>query len=220
MARMLGAVQHNEMRRSAPGFLNLMRMLLVPPMAVFNHANFILPFVYVLPAQLWTFVTCSWMLRTSACIVAAQDGHLRITQHTCSVLRAAMYNLAMLLGGPSLQSPAAAPKDGVQQCGALQGVVLLGLYLHVILLLVVPCLAVYLIELNMKVSFVRSQGLGFEQTWAIMDSSLIKAVAGYGAVVGGWMACEMSVLTVAPLRCSDQGLLTWSVPLFQQHAQA
>jgi hypothetical protein len=209
MVRMLGSVRSKH-RRKAHKFLNLMRMLIVPPMAVFNHANFVLPFVYVLPAQLWTFVTCSWMMRTSSCIVAQHSENLQLTQQTCSILRNAMYNLGMLLGGlPQSTSP-----NGVQGlCGALQGVVLLGLYLHVVLLVVVPCLAVYLVELSLKVSFVKCSGLQFQHTWAIMDSTLIKVVAGYGAVVGGWMACEMAVLTIAPLHCTDDGLLSWDMPL-------
>ena len=208
MARMLGSVR-NKHRRKAHKFLNLMRMLIVPPMAVFNHANFVLPFVYVLPAQLWTFVTCSWMMRTSACIVAQHSENLQLTQQTYSVLRNTMYNLGMLLGGP----PESTAPGGVQQCGALQGVVLLGLYLHVVLLVVVPCLAVYLIELNMKVGFVKSSGFQFEHAWAIMDSTMIKVLTGYGAVVGGWMACEIAVLIIAPLHCTDDGLLSWNMPI-------
>lgn len=206
MARMLGSVK-NKHRATTGKFLNLMRSLIVPPMAVFNHANFVLPFAFVLPAQMWTFVTCSWMMRTSTCIVAQQAENLQLSQQACGVLRNAMYNLGMLLGGP----PQGAVTNAVHECGGLQGVVLLGLYLHVLLLVVVPCLAVYLIELNMKLSFIKTHALSLEHTWPIMDSKLIKVVMGYGAVVGGWMACEVAVLTIAPLQCTDAGLLTWAM---------
>jgi hypothetical protein len=209
MARMLGSV-NNKHRAKTGNFLSLMRSLIVPPMAVFNHANFVLPFAFVLPAQLWTFATCTWMMRTSACIIAQQAEHLQLSQQACGVLRSVMYNLGMLLGGPPQGSAAA---NAVHECGGLQGVVLLGLYLHVVLLLVVPCLAVYLIELNMKLSFIKSEKLRLDHTWPIMESTLIKVVLGYAAVVGGWMACEVAVLTIAPLKCDDHGLLTWSMHL-------
>jgi hypothetical protein len=209
MARMLGSV-NNKHRAKTGNFLSLMRSLIVPPMAVFNHANFVLPFAFVLPAQLWTFATCTWMMRTSACIIAQQAEHLQLSQQACGVLRSVMYNLGMLLGGPPQGSAAA---NVVHECGGLQGVVLLGLYLHVVLLLVVPCLAVYLIELNMKLSFIKLKELRLDHTWPIMESTLIKVVLGYAAVVGGWMACEVAVLTIAPLKCDDHGLLTWSMHL-------
>lgn len=206
MARMLGSVK-NKHRAKTGKILNLMRMLIVPPMAVFNHSLFTLPFAYVLPAQLWTFSTCAWMMRTSVCIVALQDENLQLSQRVCGVMRRILYNLSMLIGGP----PQTAPGSTVHECGDVQGVVLVGLYLHVILLLVVPCWAVYFIELNLKLSFLKRHGLSLEHTWPLMDSSLIKAVIGYSAVVGSWMACEVAVLIMAPLHCNEQGLLTMSM---------
>jgi hypothetical protein len=72
---------------------------------------------------------------------------------------------------------------------------------------------VYLIELNMKLSFIQTNRLALQHTWAIMDSRLIKVVVGYAAVVGGWMACEVAVLAVAPLSCDASGLLSWALGL-------
>lgn len=179
-------------------------------------------------------------MRSSTCIVAHQPENLLLSQQACDMLRNTMYNLGMLLGGPPRSAASAATAAAaaagtpvgpagsgfgsgggsgsvsgwlVQECGGLEGVVLLGLYLHVLLLLVVPCLAVYLIELNMKLSFIQTHGLALQHTWAIMDSRLIKAVVGYAAVVGGWMACEVAVLAVAPLQCNASGLLTWALAL-------
>lgn len=216
MVRMLGSV-HNKRRATTGNLIHLMRQILVPPIAVFNHGCFVLAFQIVLPAQIWTFCTCASMMRTSTCVVSDNPDNMQAAQQICSGLRSAMYTLSGLLATPHVGTAAgaagAAASGGLDACGGLQGVVMLGLYLHVFLLLVVPCLAIYLFELNMKLSFVRMHGWVLEHTWPIMDSRLIKVVVGYAAVVGGWMACEVAVLTVAPLRCSGAGLLTWSMPI-------
>jgi len=195
MARMLGSIDN---KRAVTGtYMSLLRSLIVPPMTAFNHGQFLLPFVYVLPAQLWTFASCAWTLRLTACLL--EEDKLQLSRQVCEVLRSVMYNLSMVR-----------PSQGTQDCGDVQGLLMLALYLHVVLLLLVPCLAVYWIELKLKVAFIRSEGYVLQHVWLLNDSALYKVVMAYAAVVSSWMLCEVAVLLAAPLQCTDQ-VLHWAV---------
>lgn len=175
-----------------------------PCILLLYSANFILPMVYVLPAQLLTLLGVTGTSRYAVCLMMDRPGYLLLSQQLCQGLKVSMHYLSMLLGRPPKEAAAAAASE----CAGVDGLVLVVLFANLLLLVVVPCLVVYFVELDLKRGFIRTKNLVMQHAGPIVESRLGKAVVVYGAVVGSWMACEVLVLGLSPFECSKGGQIT------------
>lgn len=182
----------------------VLRQVLGMPVFYLNHANFILPFAYVMLAQLITFSAVSSTLGVTTCYMYSQAGQIQVAQQLCQFLKVAMHFLGMLPG----RLPREAAQAAAAECQGVESYLLPALYSCVIILVVGPCLFVYFAELNLKLGYIRQLQLPLQHAPPCFDSRLGRAVAIYGAFVGGWMACEVLVLVASPLQCSSSGGLS------------
>jgi hypothetical protein len=120
------------------------------------------------------------------------------------VLKASMHYFGLVL---EPRPPRDAAVTAGLECAGVDGFLLLCVYANVLMLLVGPCLTVYFIELNLKMGFLKQQGLTLQHAPPCLGSRLCRLVVVYGGVVGAWMACEVAVLTSAPLHCDASGML-------------
>lgn len=184
---------------------SITRALLAFPVLYLHHANFVLPFPYMLSAQACTLAATSLLLRLSSCLVFDDEpGSLYRSQQLCLCLKVGMHYLSMLLGRPPREAIAAATKE----CQGVDGLVLVTLYVSVFVLVVLPSLAVYFIELEMKLGFIKQRQYKMQHAWPCLESRLCKAVVVYGAVVGSYIACEVVVLILSPMQCTSAGIFT------------
>jgi hypothetical protein len=175
------------------------------PLLFATHSNFVLQFVYVLPAQLVTLAANLQLVRSTACIMAAQGpAMLVVPGRLCAYLKLCMHYLTF-----QGQSPAEALSTAAGECSGLSGLVLLALYSNVVILLLLPCLTVYFIELDLKAGFVAQQQLVLRHACPVHWSKVCKAVVVYGAVVGSWMMCEVAVTLASPLNCNSDSKLAF-----------
>lgn len=178
------------------------RFMFLPCLIMANHANFVLPFRWVLFFQLFTVCFSLSMLARLACFIADTPPLVLFVEKSCVFVRSVMYTLVMVLGAPF------EVHDDHRQCQAAQGALRLGLYVYVLLLLLVPCLVVFFTELSMKASFVKAQQqLYLKDVWPMMDSRLIQGVTGYAVLLGSWFVCEGAINALSPVSCSSKGLL-------------
>lgn len=184
-------------------YVSLLRFVVGAPLFWSVHANFVLPFAYVLVAQAITAGMTLYGLRASVCVMMSYPGVAQAAQPMCQVLKASMHYFGLVLEPrPPHDTAGAAGLD----CTGIDGFLLLCVYANVLVLLVAPCLTVYFIELNLKMGFLEQQGLTLQHAPPCLGSSLCRLVVVYGAVVGAWMACEVAVLTATPLQCDASGM--------------
>jgi hypothetical protein len=80
------------------GWSTMLRMVIGIPLMWLNHANFVLPFAYVLPAQLATFAAGAIINRLLVCAMLHQPGvPLHLVQRLCQYMKHGMHYLGMLL---------------------------------------------------------------------------------------------------------------------------
>lgn len=203
----LSIIEHKRPSQSSP-WISLMRLLLGVPVFYITHANFVLPFPYVLAAQLCTLFSTCMMTRTVACAVMQQADAIQRAHQLCKRLKTVMHFSSFTPGVPPWEVASAAARE----CQGVDAVMLLSLYGNVLVLVVLPCLVVYFMELNLKVGFVRQRQLAMHHAWPCLESRLCKCVIVYASVVGSWMACEGLVLLLSPMQCSSAGLLEYAGP--------
>jgi len=183
--------------------ISLLRTLIAMPLFYLNHANYILPFAYVLPAQLLTLLATIMMARVLTCVIANDTATLlQVSQRVCKCMKVAMHYLALLGLPPGDVADAAAA-----ECQGVDGLILLTLYANVFVLVLIPCLVVYFVELDLKLGFIKQQRLLLLQAYPCLDSRLCKGLIVYSAVVGSWLACEVIVTLMSPLECDSSGVL-------------
>jgi hypothetical protein len=186
----------------------LLRMVVGIPLMYVNHANYVLPFAYVLPAQLLTFLAGGFMNRLLVCAMLQQPGMpLHLAQQLCQYMKLGMHYLGMLLTRP----PGEASDAAAEQCRGLEGLVLLTVYADTVLVVMMPCLVVYFMELNLKMGFIRQRQLTLAHAPPGAVTRLGKAVMIHAAVVGSWLACEVLLLVITPLDCNSSSLLVRGV---------
>lgn len=191
-----------------PGMLTLLRPLAAPAFITSCHCNFVLPLKWVLPMQLYTLLVCLPMMQLYVCAIARTPGMLAQSQRACVLAKRTMHGVGLLLGRP----PDTSDPGYSSQCEGLPGLLLLALYLYVLLLVVLPCLVLYLMELTAKVKFVqqsRAPRLQLAETWPIMTSGLVKSTTAAAGVLGTWFLCEMLLSSLAPQSCSAAGRLVF-----------
>jgi hypothetical protein len=94
----------------------------------------------------------------------------------------------------------------------LSGILLVTLYANLVILVMVPCLVVYFMELNLKMGFIKQRKLTLAHAPPGVVTSLGKAVVIHGAVVGSWLACEVVLSVIGPLDCNSAGMLVRKRP--------
>lgn len=187
----------------SPGiWLALLRPLFCLPLFFLNHAYFVLPFAFVLPAQLLTLASMYYTMRITTCMIVDRPGSLQLSQRLCQLAKVVVHYL-VFLG----HSPKDATQSAAAECQGMDGIVLLMLFTNLLLQLLLPCIVVYLLELDMKMGFIRQQRLVLSHACPCHESGLTKGVVIYGALVGGWLACEVAVMFLSPLECDAHGLL-------------
>lgn len=184
------------------GVLQVLTTVLGLPLMFATHSNFVLQFVYVLPTQLITLAANLQLMRSTACLMAAQGpGMLVVPSQLCAYLKLLMHYLSF-----QGQSPAEALAAAAGECQGLQRLVLLALYSNVVILLLLPCLTVYFIELNLKSGFIAQQQLVLSHACPVHWSKVCKVVVVYGAVVGSWMMCEVALTLLSPVSCDSSSV--------------
>lgn len=162
----------------------------------------------------------------------------KAAQTICSTVRqASAISAGFLLGGMQLVSPDAEQVvcTGVAATAQLQS------YSVTVLLLIIPAITMYVLELKMKVTFLRQwggtrlcgaaqdqrgvrstipqqqQSLWVQPVLALLaDNTWACSVLFVACLVGGWFACETVVIAAAPLSCNGHS----SVQLSWQGLQA
>lgn len=187
-----------------PGhWAHILRVILGMPLMYFNHANFVLPFAYVLGAQGVTLAAALVQLQKLPCLMTDKPLSMQHSQGLCQGAKLAMHYFGLL----SCRPPALAAEAAAAECQGLEGLVLLCLYANLLLLVLVPCLFVYFAELRLKLGFLREQQLTLQHAPPCLESRVGRAVGVYGVLVGSWLACEAAVLFLSPLRCDSLGVL-------------
>jgi hypothetical protein len=207
LQRFEGACLHATQLRHIPHWLALLRQVFGIPLLYCNHANFVLPFAYVLVAQLVTCTALCVALRVSACYLLGKPDVACCSAQLCQYLKVVMHYFGWV---PVWRAPREAFTAAASECQGIQGFVLVAVYANVLILVVGPCLAVFFMELKLKMRFIHQQGLNLlHAPPCLLESHLSRWVVLYGAVVGSWMACEAAVLMLSPMRCgsSSSGLL-------------
>ncbi|KAF6256283.1 hypothetical protein COO60DRAFT_132138 [Scenedesmus sp. NREL 46B-D3] len=254
MARMTTRV-NSASRSNTSQLMQLMRPIVGPPLVYLNHSGYVLPFAWVLPFQLYTLAACSFIIASSVCVLWQSEAYASMAEQACATLKAGMFYGSMLLGGSTATrlppaAPAAegsgsgnagagagsagsavAPAGGQGGCQGAEAVLLLHVFAYVLLLVVLPLLVVYFVELSLKTNYLRQKQRQQQQedapraqlAWQqhrqlslLVDSAWVRLLVSFACVMGAFYACNAAVTLLSPLSCSGGGrLVSW-----QLHAAA
>lgn len=191
-------------RQATSGVSMFCLTVLVVPLFWWNHASYVLPFPYVLAVQIATVVGVWRISSVTTCLLSYVPGtHVQIGQQVCQRMKHVMHYLGLLLAKPAGQLA----ETAATECAGLNGLVLLSLYASVVILVLVPCLSVYFLELNLKMGFIRQRQLVLLHAPPCLDTRLARAVIVYAAVVCSWIACEGVVMALSPIQCGSSGIV-------------
>jgi hypothetical protein len=111
-------------------------------------------------------------------------------------------------------------------CQGAEAVLLLHAFAYVVLLVVLPLLVLYFVELSLKTNFLRQkqrrqqqqlqEGSDVQLSWVhrlqfspMVDSTWVRVVVSYACVVGAFYACNAVVTLLLPVSCSGDGRLVF-----------
>jgi heme exporter protein D len=249
MARMTTRV-NSATRSNTSQLMQLIRPIVGPPLVYLNHSGYVLPFAWVLPFQLYTLAACSLIIASSVCVLSQSEAYALMAGQACRTLKSGMFYGSMLLGGPATtRLPAAATAAAARSdqgngsasldrgvagwqggCQGAEAVLLLHVFAYVVLLVVLPLLVVYFVELSLKTNYLRQkrrrqqqqqqqqEGSMADPAWheqllqqlqfsPLVDSTWVRIVVSYACVVGAFYACNAVVTLLSPLSCSSNGKL-------------
>lgn len=83
--------------QSVAPYMSLLRFVVGAPLFWSVHANFVLPFAWVLVAQTVTAAMMCYGLRVSVCVMLSYPGIAQAAQPTCQVLKASMHYFGLVL---------------------------------------------------------------------------------------------------------------------------
>jgi hypothetical protein len=185
--------QHNS-------WLVFMRKVLGPPLVYMGHANHVLPFQWTLLMQLYMVAVCSVaVFRSSTCVLATSDSNAAMAARVCAYAKHVVFYVSRAVG----RLPYDTSLDAADACKGLAAILLLLLYTHVVLLLIVPGVVMFRIELSLKSEFVRLRGGCVPKVWQMLDSADAMLLLAYTLVVGAWCVCEAAVAWLRPVACSN-----------------
>jgi hypothetical protein len=168
--------QHNS-------WLVFMRKVLGPPLVYMGHANHVLPFQWTLLMQLYMVAVCSVaVFRSSTCVLATSDSNAAMAATVCANAKHVVFYVSRAVG----RLPYDTSLDAADACKGLAAILLLLLYTHVVLLLIVPGVVMFRIELSLKSEFVRLRGGCVPKVWQMLDSADAMLLLAYTLVVGAW----------------------------------
>jgi hypothetical protein len=208
--------------------MELLRFIATPCLIWVSHAvNFLLPFYILLPLQLYTVAISSRVVRATACALAAQHpAILAAAGGVCRTLRLCMKLAVILLCMPAVPQPA---EEGPQQdrCDDVQGLLQVVGYTYVVVLLVLPCLVGYMVEMTLKLNWLKGQQQRAREQRAARSSSssnssqssdsatdsntskvpwlaqsnLARLMLAYTSLVVGWFGCGAVVAMMPDVTC-------------------
>jgi hypothetical protein len=182
----------------------LLHCVLMLPLFWANHSTYVLPFPWFLAAQLATLGAVLKISRSLVCLLSNLPGtHVQLAQQVCHHVKVTGYYLGLSLAKPHTHVAEVAAVE----CQGLNGLVLLSLHAAVVMLLLAPCLLVYLVELNLKMGFIKQQRLVVQHAPPCPETRLAKAVVVYSVLVGSWVACEGVIMMLSPVQCSSSGIV-------------
>lgn len=135
----------------------LVKPVFGPPLVTLGYCMFMLPLRLTVPLQLVTFVISLVIFSTRACWYLSRPGLAEMAVGGCRAVSTAMFIGPSLIMGSSSSAHAAHVQSAVCSSG-LSSLLMLTVFVHVVLLLVVPCVAQYAIEYIMKAQFVGGCG--------------------------------------------------------------
>jgi hypothetical protein len=181
-------------------WLVFMRKVLGAPLVYMGHANHVLPFQWVLLMQLYTVVVCVvTVFRSSACLLATSDSNAAMAEHVCTYAKQVVFFSSRAVGRLPYDTALEAP----DACKDVAAILLLLLYTHVVLLLIVPGVVMFRIELSLKSEFVRLRGGCISKTWQVLDSADVMMLLTYTMLIGAWCMCRAAVTWLRPVACSN-----------------
>jgi hypothetical protein len=167
-----------------------------------GHAHHVLPFQWVLLMQLYTVVVCDVaVFRSSACLLATSDSNAAMAERVCAYAKQEVFFSSRAVGRLPYDTALEAP----DACKGVAAILLLLLYTHVVLLLIVPGVVMFRIELelSLKSEFVRLRGGCIPKTWQVLDSADVMLLLTYTMLIGAWCVCEATVTWLRPVACSN-----------------
>lgn len=142
--------------------------------------------------------------RSRVCWYLSRPGFGALTVKGCQLLRLLMLAAPALLMGQPLGSA----DDDAAVCGSsISALMVLWLFLHVVLLVLLPCAVAYGVEYVLKAQFARSKSLRVRLpvAWPGMRrmSLLLGAAAVHVALLFAWVLSELGVRALRPdtLQC-------------------
>jgi hypothetical protein len=196
----------NKQHRSAANgsqqssWLIFMRKVLGAPLVYMGHANHALPLQWVLLMQLYTVVVCSVVVfRSSACLLATSDSNAAMAARVCAYAKQVVFFISRAVGRLPYDTALEAP----DACKGVAAILLLLLYTHVVLLLIVPGVVMFRIELSLKSEFVRLRGGCISKTLQVLDYADVMVLLSYTLLIGAWGVCEAAVAWLRPVACSN-----------------
>jgi hypothetical protein len=172
-----------------------------------------LPLRLTVPLQLVTLVISLVTFSTRVCWYLSRPGLAEMAVSGCRVVSSAMFAGPSMIMGGSSSANAAQMQSAVCSSG-LSSLLMLTVFVHVVLLLVIPCAAQYAIEYIMKAQFVASRGLRLEAAWGPKKGAAIVAMSVQAVLLATWVLCDFAVrgLLMKDMQCSAEGWLTVAGP--------
>lgn len=156
---------------------------------------------HVLLLQLVTFGVSLQLSRALACWYVSVPLLRDLATNQCAAIHSFMHAGKLLHAGAYLTWQ---PSHLCQQ--GMSAVSVMIIYINVIMLLWLPCCATYHLEWSSKDIFVRRQEKLLSRSWP--RSAAVILLVAHMALVATWYAVHFVVGQV-PLRCREDGLLTW-----------
>jgi hypothetical protein len=176
------------------------RKVLGPPLVYMGHANDVLPFQWTLLMQLYMVAVCSAaVFRSGTCVLGTSASNSAMAASVCAYAKQAVFYISRAVG----RRPIDTVLDAAVSCKGLAAIFLLLLFTHVVLLLIVPGVVMFRIELSLKSEFVRLRDVCVPKVWQVLDSADTMLLLAYTLVVAAWCVCEAVVSWLRPFACSD-----------------
>lgn len=191
----------------------LVKPVFGPPLVTLGYCTFMLPLRLTVPLQLVTFVISLVIFSTRACWYLSRPGLAEMAVGGCRAVSTAMFAGPSLIMGSSSSAHAAHVQSAVCSSG-LSSLLMLTVFVHVVLLLVVPCVAQYAIEYIMKAQFVASRGLRLESSWGPQKGAVLVGLSVQAVLLATWVLCDFAVrgMMMQDMQCSAEGWLVAAGP--------
>jgi hypothetical protein len=174
---------------------NVYRIPFIHVMSMLSHP---LPLRYAVPFQLAIVAAQIGSDRAFVCAAAQFPPFLQAAPETCRMVQIIAYGTTGFL--PSVSSHfLTALNPGT--CHGVPAIWLLQLYINVVIILVLPTVCTYALELQAKMSFLASKNLHLQHAWGIwsgVNSWYMQLIIGVISLSVLWVLLEAVVRQLAP----------------------